>query len=81
MYVMLINIYFICLYIPTYYLFIVIYIIIYYEKFANSCYQMNTELNHKELLQLWTQRKYEHTYIRSEHFRNSDIQMQRYVCF
>jgi len=53
MYVMLINIYFIHLYIYlsiTY----VIYFTINYEKFAHNCYQMNIKLKHTELFQLCT---------------------------
>ena len=51
-YVMLINTYFILLY--TYLSIIyVICLTINYEKFAHSCYQMNTKINHK-LFQLWT---------------------------
>ena len=44
-----------------------------YEKLKSNCYQMNTELKHKEMFKLWTQRKGEHSNAQSKYFQNSDI--------
>ena len=43
--------------------------------FAYSSYQMNKKLKYKKLFKIWTQRKGEHSNIKSEYFQNSDIWM------
>jgi len=53
MYIMLINAYFIFLYIYLSIIY-VIYFTINYERFAHRCYQMNIKLKRTELFQLWT---------------------------
>jgi hypothetical protein len=68
----------ILIHIPTYYLCIIVCYIINYEKFAHSCYQMNTKLKHKELFKLWARRKGEHSNIKSEYFQNSDVSSIRF---
>jgi len=35
---------------------------------------------HNEVLNIWMQRKGEHSNIKSEYFQNSDIWMYRYFC-
>jgi hypothetical protein len=50
------------------------------EKSLHSYLRMDTELQCKELFDLWLQRKHDHSNIKSEYVQNSVIGMYRYFC-
>jgi hypothetical protein len=55
--------------------------VINYEKLLDTYLQLNTKLKHKELCELLTQSRGEHSNLNSEYVRNSVIGMFRYICF